>query len=150
MNLYLDIQINRPVEKVWQAVSKIEGCADFISGILQLEVLKRPEQGLVGLKWRETRKMFGQEASETMWITEAVENRYYCTRAENHGAIYTTRLQLEPNSSATTRLSMSFEATSESLWVRLISKLMTPLIKGSMIKALKQDLEDIKAFVESR
>lgn len=42
----------------------------MVSGIISLNILHQPEDGLVGLKWEETRKMFGKEASETMWITD--------------------------------------------------------------------------------
>lgn len=41
--------------------------------------------GLVGLKWRETRMLFGKEATAEKWITDAVENECYKTRAESDG-----------------------------------------------------------------
>jgi len=44
-----------------------------------IEVLEKPDAGFVGFKWKETRKMFGKEATEIMWITDSVENEYFST-----------------------------------------------------------------------
>ena len=148
MNLSVDIEINKPKEVVWSAITDIENCADMISGIIAVEILNQPTDGVVGLKWKETRLMFGKEATETMWITDAEENRYYCTRAESHGSIYITKLSLIESGDLTT-LTMAFSAEAESFLVKIISACMSVFIKPSMKKLLQKDLEDIKAFVEA-
>lgn len=84
------IKINCTKEKVWELITDIENSANFISGINNIEILNQPREGLIGLKWKETRKMFGKEAEEVMWITESEPYKYYQTRAESHGAIYIT------------------------------------------------------------
>lgn len=149
MQVSVNIEIASSKEKVWLAISDIENCANFISSIINLEVLNKPEDNLIGLKWKETRLMFGKEASETMWITDAVENEYYCTRAENHGAVYTTKISLSEIEN-NTLLTMSFSAQAQTSFVKIISAIMSIFIKGSMQKALKKDLEDIKNHVEQR
>ena len=147
MQTQASIVINSNKEQVWQAITDIENFHSVISAILKINILKKPEDGLVGLKWEETREMFGKEAMETMWITEAVENEYYCTRAENHGAIYLTRLSLQPQGDAT-ELTMTFSGEAETIVAKILSVLMGVFVKGSLKKALAKDLEDIKVHVE--
>ncbi|TDF35174.1 SRPBCC family protein [Alteromonadaceae bacterium M269] len=147
MNVSVDINISKPAVEVWAAITDIENCQDMVSSIIDLEVLDKPEKDLVGLKWKETRKMFGKEATETMWITEAVDSQYYCTRAENHGAIYITKLSLAESDGVTT-LNMTFSAEAETLGMKIMSAIMGLILKRSMKQALQTDLEDIKRFVE--
>ena len=61
---------------------------------MRLKFSDKPESGLVGLKWRETRTMFGKSATEVMWITDVVENESYDVRAESHGMVYLSRLSI--------------------------------------------------------
>ncbi|MBH0071950.1 MULTISPECIES: SRPBCC family protein [unclassified Pseudoalteromonas] len=149
MNITVAVIINGPKRKVWAAITDIENSANMLSGIIDVKIIEKPPQGLVGLKWLETRKIFGKAASETMWITEAVTNEYYCTRAENGGAVYTTKLSLtaaEPS----TCLTMTFSDRSESIWVKMISAVIGFFLKSSMRKMLKKDLDEIKHYVESK
>lgn len=139
--------INKPKQAVWRAITDIDNCQSMISSILKINILHKPANGLVGLKWEETREMFGKEAMETMWITDAMENEYYSTRAENHGAVYISRLSLK-DSGNSTLLTMSFSAIAQSTLAKVLSFLMRPLIKKSINKALIKDLEEIKVFVE--
>lgn len=82
-----------------------------------------------------------------MWITECEDGAYYYTRAENHGAIYISKLAVEEVNNKT-RLSMSFWDQSDSILIKLMSSIMGVFIKGSMTRMVEKDLQDIKAFVE--
>jgi carbon monoxide dehydrogenase subunit G len=148
MEINVSTEINCAKEKVWQAITNIDNCKNMIDAIIDLTVLERPEAGLVGLKWTETREMFGKEASETMWITEAVEGQYYCTRAENCGAVYLTKMAVK-EIDGNTRLSMSFSGKSSSFFGKLMSGLMSLLMKKSLVKMLEKDLQDIKQHLEN-
>ena len=148
MKMSVEVEIKAVKEKVWAVITDIENCEKMITGIVGLKVIDKPESGVVGLKWSETRVMFGKEAEETMWITDAVENEYYCTRAESHGSIYATKLSLQENNNVTV-LSMTFTGTSDSAFVRMLTVVMGLFMKKSMIKMLQADLEDIKRFVEA-
>ncbi|HIO91393.1 MAG TPA: SRPBCC family protein [Leucothrix mucor] len=150
MQVTVDIEINQPKARVWAAITAVENFSKMIPSITDLKVLSQPENGIVGLKWQETRLMFGKEASETMWITEAVDNEYYYTRAENHGAIYITKMALsEATDSKSTLLTMSFTSEAQSPFVKIISAVMGVLMKRPMGKLLRKDLADIKQYVES-
>lgn len=148
MYIAVDIDIHRPKAAVWAAISDIDNCPAMLSAIVDLEVINRPKRGLVGLKWRETRMMFGREASETMWITDARVEEYYATRAESHGSVYITHLSLS-EVAGTSRLTMTFHAQPQTFVAKCLSALMALMIKKSMVAALEKDLQDIKYFVEA-
>ena len=149
MRLSADVMIRAPRAVVWDVVSDIPNAATTIRGIQKVEVLERPASGLVGLKWRETRTMFGKEATEVMWITGASQPAFYETRAESHGAVYTTRIALD-DAEVGTRLSLEFGAAPRTFGATVMGAIFGPLMKGSMRKAILEDLEDIKSAAESR
>jgi uncharacterized membrane protein len=147
MNVTETIQINGPSDAVWKTITDIDNCKNVISAIMNVDVLERPENGLVGLKWQETREMFGKEATETMWITDASADEFYATRAESHGSVYISKLSLSQDGEIT-NLTMSFTGEPQTFTAKLLSTLMAPMIKSSLKKALAKDLSDIKNFVE--
>ncbi|WP_394225057.1 SRPBCC family protein [Pseudoalteromonas spongiae] len=149
MEINVSTEINCAKEQVWKAITDIGNCKNMIDAIIDLTVLERPETGLVGLKWTETREMFGKEASETMWITEAVEGQYYCTRAENCGAVYLTKMAVAEDNGKTV-LMMSFSSESMSFIGKVFSALMGLLMKKSLVKMLEKDLQDIKQYLENK
>jgi len=147
MKLSVSTNINSSTDDVWKAITDFENCANWMNGIIDLEILDEPEQGLVGFMWLETREFFGKTAVETMWITDYVDGESYTTRAENHGAVYISKLTVIPHGE-NTLLTMEFSGSSDSLFVRLLSSLMAVFVKKSMVKMLEDDLADIKKHVE--
>ncbi len=133
-------------EQVWALITDIEKSKDRIECITDIKVLERPERGVVGLKWEETRKLFGKEATETMWITEASEYEFYKTRAENCGCIYISTVSISPSETGVD-LSMSFESRPQTFLAKLMSPMMF-LMSSSIRKAFKKDLVDIKNCLE--
>ena len=147
MKLKAEIIINGTKEQIWQVITDIEGSIDRISAIEKIDILDKPESGMLGLKWEETRTMFGKSATEIMWITEVVENEYYQTRAESNGAIYKSRLKIEETGDKS-KLTMEFEGAAQSAFAKIMSLLTGFMFKSATEKALQEDLKDIKAFVE--
>lgn len=149
MQLSHFVDIDAPLPEVWRVISDIEHSAAVISGIKSIEIIT-PAQGpgLLGLKWRETREWMGQDALEEMWITESEEQCYYQTRAESHGSVYTSRLDVEPINGGT-RLSMGFHCQPVSLSARVIWLLTSWMANRSLSKVIKQDLQDIKHHLEA-
>ena len=147
MNITVSTLIDAPKEKVWEAISDFTGAEQVISGIKKIEILEKPEKGLVGLKWRETREMFGKEATEVMWITSEEKGVQYKTRAESHGSIYETVMRVEKEGNKT-RLSMDFSAKAQNFFTVIMSATIGLLFKGATKKALQKDLEDVKAHME--
>src|SRR5439155_26542138 len=79
------VAINGSKEATWAAITDIENASKIVSGIEKIEVLEKPANGLVGLRWRETRMLFGKPATVEKWITDVAENASYKTRAEDGG-----------------------------------------------------------------
>ena len=147
MKIEVQVAIHATREEIWDVISDIENSDTVISGIEKLEILKKPENGLVGLKWRETRTMFGKEATETMWITDSEEYKYYQTRAESHGSIYKGRMIIEEEAGDLI-LKMQFSARPVTLMARILSVLLGFMMKGPTKKLLLNDLRDVKAYIE--
>lgn len=149
MEVSVQLEVNATKEAVWSVISDIEHSAENIRGIESIEVLEKPAHGLVGLKWREKRIMFGKEAYETMWITEAEENSHYQTRAESHGAVYISRLSVEDKDGGCI-LTMGFKGEAQTLGAKISDVIFSGMMKKSTEKALYEDLEDIKKVAEAR
>lgn len=140
------ILINATKEAVWKSITDIENAAAFISGIKKIEILEKPASALVGLKWRETRILFGEEASVDKWITDAVPNEFYKTRAADGGFVFLSTMSLSNGDGGVTLTSI--HETKPQGFVARLKALPMFLFKGVIKKALMQDLNDIKAAVE--
>ena len=84
-----------------------------------------------------------------MWITDAVENQSYKTRAESHGAVYVTKFDLAEQGDKV-QLTMNFEGVPQTFGAKVMSALTGGMFKKATEKALMQDLLDIKAKVENK
>jgi hypothetical protein len=131
---------------VWATITDIENASEIISGIENIEVIEKPANGLAGLRWRETRMLFGEPATVEKWITDAAENEFYKTRAEDRGVVFLTTLGISESSGGIT-LTSSHDSRPQGFVARLQSIPMV-LFKGVVKKAILQDLNDIKSAVE--
>jgi len=141
------VTINGTKAAIWAAITNIENASDTISGIHKIEVLEKPAHGLVGLKWRETRTLFGKPATAEKWITDAAENEFYRTKAESDGFVFLCTKRISESSGGMT-LTESHESKPQGIVATLMSIPMGLLFKGVARKAVLQDLNDIKAAVE--
>jgi hypothetical protein len=142
------VTINGSKAAIWAAITNIENASETISGIENIEVLEKPANGLVGLKWRETRMLFGKPATAEKWITDAAENEFYKTRAESDGFVFLSTTSISESSVGGITLTSSHDSKPQSIVAKLMSIPMGFLFKGVAKKALLQDLNDIKAAVE--
>lgn len=147
MLVEVQVTINGSKAAIWAAITDIENASEIISGIEGIEVVEKPARGLVGLKWRETRMLFGKPATAEKWITDAAENEFYKTRAESDGFIFLSTMSISENSGGMT-LSSSHDSKPQTMVARVMSIPMGLFFKGVAKKALLQDLNDIKAAVE--
>lgn len=141
------VTINGSKAAIWAAITNIENAAETISGIDNIEVLEKPASGLVGLKWRETRTLFGKSATVEKLITEAAENEFYKTKTESDGFVYLCTKSISEGTDGMT-LTEAHESQPQGAVARLLSIPMGFLIKGVWKKAVLKDLNDIKAAVE--
>ncbi len=145
MKIVSSTTINAPIDKVFNVFTDIKNAREMISGINKIEILSEVQEG-VGLKWRETRTMFGKEATEDMEITNIEDKTSYTVEAESNGTDYTTVFEFEENNGST-EVTMMFEAKALTLAGKMMSILLI-FFKGATKKALDQDLEDMKNFIE--
>lgn len=95
-------QVSRHVQAsavvVWQVITDLEGTARHLPGILRLERLSDDGPGTYrrGTRWRETRRMFGREASEVMEVAAVDPERRTDIVAEHDGVRYETGFDLTP------------------------------------------------------
>lgn len=150
MLVEVQVSIDAPRATIWAAIADIEHAADILSGVDGIEVLARPAQGLVGLKWRETRMLFGKPASADKWITAAAENESYSTRAESDGFVFLSTTRISESASGGMLLTSIHDSQPQTFKTRLMAIPMRLFFKGVASKALLQDLNDIKAAVERR
>ena len=140
------IDINGSKAAVWAAITDIENASEIIGRIEGIEVVDKPTHGLVGLRWRETRLLFGKPATVEKWITDAAENEFYKTRAEDNGFVFVSTMRISESGGGIS-LTSSHETKPQGVVARLMSIPMF-FFKGVMKKAILQDLNDIKSAVE--
>ena len=136
-----------PPARVFEVFTDLRNAPGRIKAILKLDVLTDGPVGK-GTRFRETRKMFGKEATETMEITDFQPGRSYTVRAESCGARYTTMFAFAP-AGAGTRVDMTFTIESLTFWAKLFSPLMG-LMSGVIRKCFEADLADLQAAAEGR
>ena len=86
-------------------------------------------------------------ATAEKWITDAAENEFYKTKAEDNGFVFLSTISISESSGGIT-LTSSHDSKPQGIVARLLSIPMGFLFKGVAKKALLQDLNDIKSAVE--
>lgn len=140
--------VKAPIDRVFAVFSDVASCGDRIAGITALEVLSDVQSGL-SVKWRETRTMFGKEATEEMWMSGFDAPNSYQVEAESHGTHYLTTFTFKAIDDNTTKVPWIFEGKALSL----MAKLMVPLaalFKGTTLKRMSADITDLKNHVEGQ
>ncbi|SEJ67629.1 SRPBCC family protein [Demequina mangrovi] len=101
-------EIAADVERVWEVITDLDYASEVIPAILHIERLEG-EGYEVGVRWRETRKMWGREETEEMWVETVDAPRSTTVRAESRGTEYVTTYTLEPLADGT-RIVCDFSA----------------------------------------
>jgi len=143
------ININGPKEAVWAVITDIENAAEVLSGVEKTEIVEKPANGLAGLRWRETRMYFGSPATVEKKITEAVENEFYKTRAQDSGFVFLSSMSISEKGDSGVTLTSVHDTQPQGFVAKLKSAPMI-FFKGMLRKALTQDLNDIRSAVERR
>ncbi|TGL97413.1 SRPBCC family protein [Leptospira barantonii] len=140
------VTINAPINTAWAVITNIGNMAEIVSGIQRIEIVERPTYGLIGLKWRESRILFGELATVAKWITEVEENAAYTTRAEDSGFVFlaTNRISIGKDGVILT----SIHETLPQTFAARLKALPLIFFKSAIKKAILQDLNDIKSVAE--
>jgi carbon monoxide dehydrogenase subunit G len=141
--------INAPPAAVFAAATDFANAPSRIKGITKMELLTDGPVR-VGTRFKETRVMFGKEATETMEVVDLQPGRSYTLLANSCGCEYRTTVSVaaDPSGRGST-ISFDFSARPLSFGARLMSALMGWMMKGACVKAVRQDLTDLKTSLEA-
>lgn len=145
MEIRLSKVIDAPIERTFEVFADITKAQDRIAGITNIEILSDTTEG-VGTRWRETRVLFGREATEEMEISAYQPNQSYEVVAASHGTEYHTIYTFTEQDDGTL-VEMVFTGKPVSLAAKLMSPLAF-LFKGATEKALEDDMNALKAVCE--
>lgn len=137
--------INASPEIVFRTVSDIRQMAKALPHVVGYEFLTEPNIGK-GTRFRETRMMEkenGKVHVTELEITEYVEPERVRMVADNHGTIWDTVFTVASTDDATI-LTINMNAKAYKLFPRLIN----PLIKGMITRAMEKDIDLIKEYCE--
>ncbi|MFJ8635827.1 SRPBCC family protein [Streptomyces sp. NPDC093568] len=134
---------------LWEALTDLAGMERVLSGVSRVEVLTSGAFG-VGTRWRETRRMFGKEATEEMWVTACEPPERYVVEAESHGTHYISEWQVRADGPSASTVRMTFTAVTSGGVAGLLAKILGGLGTRAVTRAIAKDLDDIAAAVEGR
>ena len=147
MRITVQLKIDAPPDVAFALVADIPGWPRVISGIQSVDMLT-PGPVAVGTRFRETRLMFGRQATEEMTVAEIEAPRRLILTAFNHGTAYRAEHLFEAHAGGT-KLELAFEGRP----VTLLARLLTPLgllVRGTVKRQLTADLTDLAREAERR
>lgn len=134
---------------VWESLTDLRGMAQVLGSVTHVEVLTAGVFG-VGTRWRETRRMFGKEATEEMWVTACEPPERYVVEAESHGTHYISEWRLLADGPTATTVRMTFTGVASGGVTGLLAKVLGGVGARAVGKAVAKDLEDVAVAVEGR
>jgi len=111
---------------------------------VKVEILSGVKWG-AGTRFRETRLMKGKEVTTELEMTEYIENDRVRMVADSHGTVWDSVFTVQREQEHT-KLTLAMDAIA----YKLLPKLMYPLIRGMVAKAIAQDMDSVKTFCEKR
>ena len=141
-------EIDASAARVWEVITDLEGSPRVLSGVEKVERIDAARSFGVGTRWRETRTLFGKQATEEMAVTAVDPGRSYTVEADSRGARYTSILAVEPLDEHRSKLSMSFQGAPTGLVGKVLAATVGRLFQPATRKQLRRDLDDIAAHVE--
>lgn len=142
--------VHAPASRVWDIMTDLNRAPDVVSGIETVEVLDGGDTFGVGTRWRETRTMFGRQATEEMEVTAMDAGRSYSVEAESHGSHYFSTFSVTDLGKETSQLTMTFAAEGTTTLNKLMTNTIGRLFMGPTKKAMAKDLDDIAAAAEDK
>ncbi len=137
--------------QVWSVITDLDRAEQVLSGVSRVQLMTDGPYA-VGTRWRETRRMFGREATLEMWVADNDPLRRTVVEASSGATDYRTEFTLTPVGERATALSLAFgvETPDPGAVQKLLWRVAGGLGAKATRKALEQDLDDIAAAAESR
>lgn len=147
MIVHAEIDISAPIGKVFSVFTDLTKIEEHINGIQSITVLEGSAQMEVGTKWKESRIMFGKEATEVMWVTALTPTKNYIVEAESNGMKYRSEYVFTEKSNGT-RVQMTFTGEPQTFASKLFNIIFF-FMAGVTKKALYQDMVDLQKVCEA-
>jgi uncharacterized protein YndB with AHSA1/START domain len=135
--------------RVWEALTDLDGMERVLSSVSKVEVLTDGAFG-VGTRWRETRRMFGKDATEEMRVTASEPPERYVVEAASHGTRYISEWLLRADGSTATTVRMTFTAVTSRGLTGLLAGILGGVGARAVSRAVAKDLDDVASAVEFR
>ena len=135
-------EIRAPIELVFSRISDVRRFEEVNEDVLEIEFLTEQQSG-VGTRFKETRNMNGRRTTTTLELTEYVENQHVRFVSDEGGTIWDTVMRVAEKDGGT-ELRMVMDARP----YKLLARIITPLIKGMVTKAVVADLDRLKTRCE--
>ncbi len=137
--------VDAPTGVVFSTIADISNFSRAVPHIEHVEFLSEAKWG-VGGRFRETRLMGSTRATTELEVTEYVQDERVRLVSDQGGTVWDTTFTVEPGPDGRgARLVMVMEARP----YKLVAKLVTPLMKRVIAKAIAADLDAVKAYAEA-
>ena len=136
--------IDAPLEAVFQTVSDVRNFRDAVPHITNIEFLTDQHVG-AGTRFRETRSMNGREQSVELEVAEYVENDRVRMISDAGGTVWDSLFTVTEEAGKVT-LDMQMDIRP----YKLLSKIMTPLIRGMVVKGVAADMDAVQTYCEAK
>lgn len=146
MKFEQSVHVAAPVDEVFARSSDIPWWPKAIPAITRTEVLD-PGPLRPGVRFRETRAMFGREHTEQMTVHAWAPPGRWSFVAESHGCRFESEFVLEQEGTGT-KLTLAFESTPVTTLARVMAFLMRPMAK-KVLASCAADLEHLRQAIES-
>jgi len=138
-------QFESSPEIAFAVVSDFPNAADFVDGIIKVEMLTEgPVE--VGTQVRETRIMMGREATEEMTVTTMDHPSLFVVEAFSHGTQYITTYSIKPNDDGA-NVTLVFKATPKTFMAKVFAALFSRMI-STVADLMEKDL--VQASIEAQ
>jgi len=142
MELSLTRNTTASAASIWRVFIEIDHAAERISGIEHIDIIEAPENGLVGLKWLETRRMHGRKSTAELQMTHIKSGRLVEVESYAAGCRFLSKLMLHDKGEQRI-IEMSFKSFPNNFFSKLIMRFIGQKMLNSMKTLIEQDLLDI-------
>lgn len=144
------LEIAAPPERVFAAMTDVDGMGNWMQNFVRVERLT-PGEVAVGSQFRETRRMFGREATEHFEVTALEPGRRFGLRVDGAKGSsgkgeYRFDYHFEPTATGTRITTQAEIDMPGGFFVRMIGRIFL----GTFRKACDKDLLALKSWVEGQ
>ncbi|MEK7756681.1 MAG: SRPBCC family protein [Planctomycetota bacterium] len=138
--------VSADATRTFDVFSDLRSADQRVGGIRKLEVLTDGPVGK-GTRFKETRIMFGREATETMEVSAFEPGKSYTVTCSSCGVAWSTTFRFTPDGGGT-RVDLEMVCRPLTFFARLMSPLGS-LMAGSMKKCVEADMADLRKYLET-